>query len=158
MLGQQAFDLRHFNPLPRKRENDCRTHRIYHLRISIHSLVRGRTLLGENTLSSFKISIHSLVRGRTQFKRNRISNQSISIHSLVRGRTFSAVLLMICGRYFNPLPRKRENRFPIVAATLRRYFNPLPRKRENSARIAAQKWRCNFNPLPRKRENSVSPR
>ena len=36
--------LSHFNPLPRKRENDNLLVTVVVLRISIHSLVRGRTL------------------------------------------------------------------------------------------------------------------
>ena len=102
----------YFNPLPRKRENVDNQNEARKKLISIHSLVRGRTILtqsfwslaadfnplprkrenkslgGHNTVKG--ISIHSLVRGRTQSELDDTNKAAISIHSLVRGRTLAA--------------------------------------------------------------------
>ena len=78
-----------FNPLPRERENESvRYNASRSCKISIHSLVRGRTAFKfckQSAISS--ISIHSLVRGRTQNSAGEQRMLYISIHSLVRGRT-----------------------------------------------------------------------
>ena len=84
------------------------------LSISIHSLVRGRTVGTMASESKKRISIHSLVRGRTHSGIYKRIIEDISIHSLVRGRT---VWLISVGReidHFNPLPRKRENGYNIL--------------------------------------------
>ena len=54
-----------FNPLPRKRENDNYHNLPQTEKISIHSLVRGRTATPSAIEAIQSISIHSLARGRT---------------------------------------------------------------------------------------------
>ena len=55
----------------------------------------------------------------------------ISIHSLVRGRTAVCTKYERPKRYFNPLPRERENGKAEALGVNIDYFNPLPREREN---------------------------
>ena len=101
---------RYFNPLPRKRENDAPVWTDEHLEISIHSLVRGRTL-SEQKQNPALTDFNPLPRKRE----NHITAKSvmplfsISIHSLVRGRTRTAHHYQGYAADFNPLPRKREN-------------------------------------------------
>ena len=101
---------KHFNPLPRKRENRIVRNMCDLIpSISIHSLVRGRTKLLDRLSGLAVISIHSLVRGRTVMVTDTTSEVSISIHSLVRGRTGRWHMIFNNKLNFNPLPRKREN-------------------------------------------------
>ena len=100
---------KNFNPLPHTRENKSPPRCFGWLRISIHSLIRGRTLFHRITkqLDRFQstpsyegehkyhtlllihhyISIHSLIRGRTPYVVQFLHTLQISIHSLIRGRT-----------------------------------------------------------------------
>ena len=56
-----------------------------------------------------KISIHSLIRGRTAMCGYWVGVGNISIHSLIRGRTNLYRQAYRACRYFNPLPHTREN-------------------------------------------------
>ena len=121
--------------------------------------MRGRTLYKRVTKPEFQISIHSLVRGRTIISPLGSIKPYIHFNPLPRERENPLGLrvdkpiwwfqstpswegelffkrLLSNGRYFNPLPREREN------STIRKlrgctagYFNPLPRERENQTRI-----------------------
>ena len=95
----------YFNPLPRKRENS-HSPLISRLapKISIHSLVRGRTAIIMGRLTADPISIHSLVRGRTTLAVTLSSKDRISIHSLVRGRTEQYVRATYNGNIFQSTP------------------------------------------------------
>ena len=78
--------------------------------ISIHSLVRGRTLFSQLSLR--------YIRHFNPLPRKRENHQP----------TAGAAVPI----YFNPLPRKRENDTIKKALKTDIYFNPLPRKRENA--------------------------
>ncbi len=78
-----------FNPLPRERENGSESkHKISVKMISIHSLVRGRTLLTLHMAMNIS-HFNPLPRERENRpkRQERHGGRAISIHSLVRGRT-----------------------------------------------------------------------
>ena len=125
-----------------------------------------------------RISIHSLIRGRTTSKELLKIPDTISIHSLIRGRTGCDRLPIDLSDNFNPLPHTRENNKNSVLSEDSRYFNPLPHTRENCdddkllylnnisihslirgrTNIRSKLfWRYGyFNPLPHTRENENS--
>ena len=82
-----AMSRKYFNPLPHTRENQASYRLGYRLRISIHSLIRGRTHGHWKESANLDISIHSLIRGRTVINIPTLKRIEISIHSLIRGRT-----------------------------------------------------------------------
>ena len=103
----RGFD---FNPLPRKRENLLGNGLSFPEKISIHSLVRGRTAL-VRIGTAMIVYFNPLPRKRENY---------------VSGGKFNPV------SNFNPLPRKRENLQTVITFAPTEYFNPLPRKRENA--------------------------
>ena len=130
LFGQRKSD---FNPLPRKRENPTcggTSRKSYHF----NPLPRKREnfACSDKCCRKIKISIHSLVRGRTEKLRKGSIMESISIHSLVRGRTLYRCSACAHKSDFNPLPRKRENIGTACGSYKLSDFNPLPRKRENN--------------------------
>ena len=88
------LDLINFNPLPHTRENAqnqlrFRGHRNFnplpHTRENVKPAISFTVLVG--------ISIHSLIRGRTVLIHNEQQRKKISIHSLIRGRTSVTIFL-----------------------------------------------------------------
>ena len=124
-----------------------------YLNISIHSLIRGRTIKSsvsssESTFQSTPsyegehttvlrvkkgqlISIHSLIRGRTRNVNKCWNGNIISIHSLIRGRT-STTEQMVKDIQFQSTPSYEGERLQqLRRGQYYRHFNPLPHTREN---------------------------
>ena len=100
--------------------------------ISIHSLIRGRTLiLRPHSLPFFKFQSTPSYEG-----------EPLSDHS-------SAFSLSD----FNPLPHTRENTRHLHLPQVSLNFNPLPHTRENRLRQGSIVKVFHFNPLPHTREN-----
>ena len=101
--------------------------------ISIHSLIRGRTLiLRPHSLPFFKFQSTPSYEG-----------EPLSDHS-------SAFSLSD----FNPLPHTRENTRHLHLPQVSLNFNPLPHTRENILIFGCFIKFSHFNPLPHTRENS----
>ena len=101
-------------------------------RISIHSLIRGRTTIqpiGEPLNAC--ISIHSLIRGRTQPRKSVSLLYRISIHSLIRGRTLTNAADCNSHGKFQSTPSYEGEPVSEPISSLTSYFNPLPHTREN---------------------------
>ena len=166
----------HFNPLPHTRENSVLISIQPKWCISIHSLIRGRTIL-PRSVSDFPKNFNPLPHTRENYNaKMREQDPFISIHSLIRGRTRERGSIYFGGGYFNPLPHTRENEDAEFSTDGTYNFNPLPHTRENSDAelngIAAKfisihslirgrtrsvktpvRIGKNFNPLPHTREN-----
>ena len=127
-----------FNPLPHTRENnmpDVRTGSSYYFNPLPHTRENSGAI---QSLKTDKISIHSLIRGRTKLTEKEWKRLLISIHSLIRGRTLQPQRNPQTARNFNPLPRKRENNTLPSRKQLPRYFNPLPHTRDKPPYIAKE--------------------
>ena len=77
--------------------------------ISIHSPLRGETVLLHHLSIVSSISIHSPLRGETESLRTALQERKISIHSPLRGET--GILFRNCLHcpYFNPLASERRD-------------------------------------------------
>ena len=107
--GQRHRPDVHFNPLPHTRENLDREKVIQKLNISIHSLIRGRTVARQ------KIPRKAPFQSTPSYE----------------GELVPSMSTVPIASDFNPLPHTREN-YSITFIHLRTiYFNPLPHTREN---------------------------
>ena len=125
--------------------------------ISIHSLIRGRTL-HRSQRSAVRYIFQSTPSYEGEQATICLSDPplSISIHSLIRGRTLWTMNVHHNDYDFNPLPHTRENAETPDQLTAQNYFNPLPHTRENHLYLPRGFGSMYFNPLPHTRENKRS--
>ena len=99
--------------------------------ISIHSLIRGRTVIDKIIQCRSDISIHSLIRGRTGIPPDMEVRLKISIHSLIRGRTVARQKIPRKAP-FQSTPSYEGELVPSMSTVpIASDFNPLPHTREN---------------------------